>query len=313
MYPYFSIIVPTYNRPVQLSICLKSLVELKYQRDRFEVIVVDDGSKESLNSVVQPFSKEITVKLVSQFNAGPAAARNTGVKHAKGEYIAFTDDDCRPAHDWLQQLAFHFGTAKNHAIGGKTINALIRNLYSSASQLHVDYLYEYYNPDPQKAHFFSTGNFALPAKIFDTVSGFDHSLITGEDREFCDRLHDYGYSMRYAPEVVVYHAHTLTLRSFWLQHFNYGQGAFIFRSVRARRCQRMINLECLSFYLKLIFYPLWSGIGTKPVRYANLLLISQVANLLGFFKQWINPVMRAPIELLTASWQRKRFKAKISS
>ncbi len=295
MYPYFSIIVPTYNRPAQLATCLKSLVELEYQRDRFEVIVVDDGSKESLYSVVRPFSKEITVKLVSQLNAGPAAARNTGVKHAKGEYIAFTDDDCRPAHDWLQQLAAHFGAAKNHAIGGKIINALIHNLYSSASQLHVDYLYEYYNADPQKARFFSTGNFAVPAKIFDAVGGFDHSLITGEDREFCDRLLDYGYSMRYASEVVVHQAHTLTLRSFWLQHYNYGQGAFIFRRVQAQRSQRKINLECLSFYFKLISYPFWSRLGTKPLRYVMFLFISQAANLLGFFKQRTNHVRRTPI------------------
>ena len=80
--PFISIIIPTYNRPKQLATCLESLTKLDYPRDSFEVIVVDDGSKTQLESVVNPFSGELDITLIRQINKGAASARNTGAKQA---------------------------------------------------------------------------------------------------------------------------------------------------------------------------------------------------------------------------------------
>ncbi|MEL6605516.1 MAG: glycosyltransferase, partial [Cyanobacteria bacterium J06614_10] len=77
-YPMFSVVVPTYNRPKQLERCLMALVQLKYPRDRCEIIVVDDGSQTPLDSVVGPFQQYVNIQLIRQENAGPAAARNAG-------------------------------------------------------------------------------------------------------------------------------------------------------------------------------------------------------------------------------------------
>ena len=99
--PFFSIIVPTYNRPRQLADCLRALSALDYPRRRFEVIVVDDGSASPLAEVVAPFHPLFRLTLVTQDNAGPAAARNTGAALAQGEFLAFTDDDCLPSGRWL--------------------------------------------------------------------------------------------------------------------------------------------------------------------------------------------------------------------
>lgn len=285
--PLISIIIPTYNRPERLTSCLESLTKLNYPRDRFEVVVVDDGSKTSLESVAAPFYSKFELKLLKQRNSGPATARNTGAKQAKGQFLAFTDDDCMPSPDWLKNLAARFVEAPDCLIGGRTINALPDNLYSTASQELIDYLYEYFNTKPQGACFFASNNIALPTQRFLDIGGFDTSfpLAAAEDREFCDRWLHKGHQMFYAPEVQIYHAHHLTLSSFWRQHFFYGRGAFCFHQVRAHRGAKSIRLEPLAFYANLLAYPLFQAQSWRSPVVAVLLGLSQVANTAGFFRE----------------------------
>jgi len=286
--PFFSIIVPTYARLTQLTVCLQSLARLNYPRDRFEVIVVDDGNETPPEAVVVPFRDRLDVTLLTQPHAGPAAARNTGAARAKGEFLAFTDDDCTPAPGWLQTLAVRFATAPDRAIGGRTLNALSDNPYSTTSQLIIDVVYAYYNADPNQARFFASNNLALPADCFHVIGGFDVSFTTSEDREICDRWLHSGYRMTYAPEALVYHAHALTFRTFWRQHFNYGRGAFRFHQARARRGQGRIRLEPLSFHLNLLRYPFSQAWGWRALSLAALLVMSQVASTAGFFWEGVN-------------------------
>jgi len=280
----FSIIIPTYARPDRLKNCLHAIAQLDYPRDRFEVIVVDDGSPMSLELVVKPFSNQFTLTLLKEVNSGPATARNHGAAKANGKFLVFTDDDCMPVSSWLTALEKCFETAPECLIGGKILNALTDNLCSTASQLLIDYLYAYYNSTAQQAQFFASNNFAVPAKLFRSLGGFDTTfpLAAGEDREFCDRWLYSGYSMLYAPEVQVYHAHKLSLRSFWRQHFNYGRGAFYFHQARSRRNVEQIEIEPLSFYFNLLRYPL-SVRSQHPVVLSILFVISQIANITGFF------------------------------
>jgi len=135
-HPLISIIIPTYNRPQQLALCLQALARQHYPH--FEVIVVDDGSQTRLFECVDNFRDQLDITLLTQDNAGPAAARNTGAAQAKGQFIAFTDDDCQPDANWLKNLAACFKENPDAAIGGKTINQLPKNSYSTASQLLID-------------------------------------------------------------------------------------------------------------------------------------------------------------------------------
>lgn len=282
---FFSIIIPTYNRPERLATCLESLTRLDYARDRFEVIVVDDGSKTPLKDVVARFQDKLNLTLLRQNNAGPASARNAGAAKAKGKYLAFTDDDCTPASNWLQVLETYFTTTPDCAIGGLAVNALPDNLYSTASQILIDYLYGYFNADPERSRFFASNNFALPAKYFRQIGSFDTSfpLAAGEDRELCDRLLYYGYPMRYAKAAQIYHAHKLSWKTFWRQHFNYGRGAFHFHQLRFRRKSEQIKVEPLSFYFNLLKYPFSHASPQPALLVAALLFVSQVANVAGFF------------------------------
>ena len=292
--PVFSIVVPTYERPRQLAACLQALARLDYARDNFEVIVVDDGGKTPLDNVIAPFHDRLSVTLLAQPNAGPAVARNTGALQAKGQYLAFTDDDCMPAPEWLQSLTARFAKTPDHMIGGRTINALPDNLYSTACQVLVDYLYAYYNADHNHGRFFTSNNLALPADRFRLMGGFDTTfpLVGGEDRVLCVRWLHRGYQLTYAPEILIYHAHALTFRTFWRQHFCYGRGAFRFHRARVARSQESIRLEPLSFYQNLLRHPFSQVRGGRALSLAALMVVSQIANATGFLREKLNRANR---------------------
>ncbi len=279
--PFFSIIIPTYARPRSLAACLRALAGLHYPRARFEVVVVDDGSETPPRDVIASFEDAIDLTLLVQRHAGPAAARNHGAAQARGPFLAFTDDDCAPAPGWLEALAAHLVAAPDHLVGGQTRNALAGNPYATASQLLIDYLYA----APQQTRFFAANNMALSAAQFHAVGGFDPTFAraAGEDREFCDRWQHNGYPMAYVPAAVVYHAHALTGRTFWRQHFNYGRGALRFHRARARRRQSRLRIEPISFYLGLLRYPFSQMGGWRALRLTALLAVSQAANAAGFF------------------------------
>jgi len=282
--PYFSIIIPTYNRPKRLANCLEAIAKLDYPRDRFETIVVDDGSKTPLDSVVAPFKDRITIELIRQANAGPAAARNRGAGAAKGDFLAFTDDDCQPTANWLSEFALSFADAPQAMLGGKTLNALANNPFSTASQKLIDYLYDYYNPAKGKDAFFASNNIAMPAQNFRALNGFDVSfpLAAAEDRDFCDRWNR-AYPMVYVPTAQIEHFHHLGLKSFWKQHFGYGRGAFCFHQIRSQRVAKEIEVEPLSFYFKLLSYPFAQSLSQPKLLISSLFLVSQIANVAGFF------------------------------
>ncbi len=242
------------------------------------------GASVSLDGILSPFKETFALSLLQQRRMGPSGARNAGAQNAKGEFLAFTADDCVPAADWLRTLAARFAARPDCAIGGKIINALPANSFSTASHLLIMYLYRHYNALPEKARFFTPNNLAVPAGLFRAIGGFDVSFVnsTGEDREFCDRWLQSGYEMTYAHEAVVAHSHPLTFRSFCRQHFGYGRGTFQYRLLQARRANGRISLEPPRFYFDLLRYPI-TVLQEKKDRLVVLLGISQIANALGFF------------------------------
>jgi len=289
--PFFSIIIPTYNRPDKLADCLKSLSRLDYPHDRFEVIVIDDGSKPSPQTEAACFSDQLDLTLLTQTNAGPAAARNQGASKAGGEFLAFIDDDRTPFPDWLQKLANRFAVVPNHAIGGRTLNALPENPYSIASQNLIDAGYAYHNPIAGQASFFASNNLAVPAAHFHSIGGFDITFKTSEDRDFCDRWRHSGFRMTYAPEILIYHSHSVNFCAFWQCQFNYGKGAYRYHQARARRGTGRFRPDP-KFYLELISKSFIQERGNGACWVTVLLLISQIANVMGFLREGFNRIMR---------------------
>jgi GT2 family glycosyltransferase len=261
------------------------MAALDYAPDGFEVIVVDDGSPEPLSDVVRPFRDRLDLTLLHKENGGPGSARNEGAAVARGQFLAFTDDDCQPTADWLRQLETGFLKDASRLIGGRVINLLTHNPYSVTSQLIVETAYAYYNRDPQNARFFASNNMAVPADLFRAIGGFDVDFrIASEDREFCNRWLLNDHKMSYAPDAVVLHAHWLTLRSFCRLHFNYGRGARRFHRIRVLREPGHLRQELKfhAYFLRFLRAPLSQLPRKHAAAVCALLILWELANAAGF-------------------------------
>lgn len=278
---FVSVVIPTYRRHAQLAACLEALARQDYPRGRFEVVVVDDGSDAPPRDVVEKFRERLDIKLIEERHAGPGAARNAGARAARGELLAFTDDDCEPEAGWLRALVAAFAHDMGAAVGGRTINALTRNLCAETSQLILDIVHTHFNRGAQSPTFFPTMNLAVPAAAFHEVGGFDATFLTSEDREFCDRWLRRGLRLSYAPDAVVRHSHMLGLVSLWRQHFGYGRGAARFH--RARETQGVPPFKPdLGFYGKIFRAPFAARPHTRAGKLAALMFWAQLANAAGF-------------------------------
>jgi GT2 family glycosyltransferase len=284
---FFSIIIPTYRRSDALQECVRALCRLEYPRESFDVIIVDDGGDVPLEPLLLPFSQHVRIKVLWQPNAGPAAARNFGAKQASGAFLAFTDDDCQPDPQWLRTLSSALASSTNVLVGGRTVNALTSNPYSEASQLIIDVVYAHYNSRTQDVQFFASNNMAVSAQTFDAIGGFNAGFRTSEDRDLCDRLRVRGYALRYAPDAVIFHAHTLTFRSYWNQHSGYGRGAWRYHSARAQRGSGTFKPDW-RFYRSLFSAPFQRGSWRQASRNFSLIFLAQLANATGCIAQGLD-------------------------
>ena len=281
-----SILIPTYNRPDRLRACLDSLTAQEVPGG-FEVIVVDDGSPDPMAPVVAAFAHRLDVRCLRQDNAGPAAARNAAAGAAKGAFLAFTDDDCRPEPGWLAALHAAHREAPEALVGGHTDNALTGDIYAGTAQDLVSFLYEHASAKGAEAlDFFTSNNLGCSADTFARLGGFDDSfpLAAGEDRDFGLRAKAAGHPLVFVPGAVVQHHHGMTLGRFFRQQRNYGRGAFHLRKRLSEQGEQAPGFEGLRFYGGMLSYP-FRHRSPQPLARAALLGLSQVAMVAGFAQE----------------------------
>ncbi len=288
-HPTFSVVIPTYKRPYELVRCLTAISKLDYPADKFEVIVVDDGG-ELDEDILSPFHNKFNLELLHQENFGPATARNHGVRLAKNDYLAFTDDDCEANAEWLAKFAEQIKASPEHLLGGQITNALESNIYSTASQMLVSYFHNYgeqFNPD---FAFFTTNNLALLRSKFLSLGGFDESFViaAAEDRDFSSRWRETNHKMLFLETAIVRHSHNLSWKSFLRQHFNYGRGACHFYALRKIRRKQKIKIEPLSFYIKMFYFPFLNNSIFRASQISFLFFIVQCANSCGYLREYIS-------------------------
>jgi GT2 family glycosyltransferase len=267
----WSVIVPTHGRPEQLRRCLESLARVDWPAETFEVLVVDDGGvlAEDCVEAVGP-----NARLIRQNHAGPAAARNRGAREATNERLAFVDDDCTVAPGWLAGFARALDEHPGAAAGGRVVNGLPGNLFSTATETMIAYMYE-----ASEERFVTSNNLAVPRTHFLELGGFDERfpLAAAEDRDFSQRWLASGAEIVAADDAVVEHAHELSLRGFVRQHFAYGRGAYIYRSRDASGRTR----GSLRFYRDLVTEPLRDK-SPRALQLSAALAVSQLATVAGF-------------------------------
>jgi glycosyltransferase involved in cell wall biosynthesis len=282
--PFLSVIISTRNRKERLRRCLSSLAAHSYPRDRWELIVVEDGDQEPLDEMMLSFRDRLPLRWFRVPHAGCGGAKNAGASQARGHYLVFTDDDCLFCPDWLSRYEEHFERAGHCLVAGCAVNPRKANPYSDASQELVNYLLERSNAAPHEATLAIGNNFGVPAQGFRELGGFDpcYFPMGGEDRDFAACWVAAGWRIVYAPDIVVEHAQVLTFWSLLRQQYYYGRGALIFHRLEARRRGRWVRLPSPAFYFSLFLRPWHVGAGRRAALMCLLFLWAQFAHFAGY-------------------------------
>ena len=227
-----SVIIPTYNRSDLLATCLRSLENQTLGNDRFEVLVINDGSSDDTIKILEAFSRSTSLhfRYLSQENRGPGAARNRGATHATAEWVAFTDDDCIAEPEWLEELVNVIPADEQCAGGG---GRTVRHRDGVVPEFidHIGAL----NPQNlgHDIWFVITCNAFFRRAYLLEVGGFDERLTWagGEEPLLCQQLEERGFYFVESNSAVVRHRHPETIRGLYRMFRRYGRGhAFQYQS-----------------------------------------------------------------------------------
>ncbi len=200
--PTVSVIIPVRDGFDLLRRCVDAILAQDYPADRFEVIVVDNGSRSSPADVL-PADRRLTV--AHEPGPGSYRARNLALATATGDILAFTDADCRPDPGWLT-AAVHYLRARPDIdmIGGR-----VELVFAGGRPVSGPEWYEFNEGFPQERYvrsgFAVTANMVTRRRVFDRVGDFDADLLSGGDAEWGRRVRDSGGAQSYVASAVVAH------------------------------------------------------------------------------------------------------------
>jgi len=200
------VIIPAYNSQATVARCLDALEQQTLPRDSYEIIVVDDGSTANTNAQVRAYDN---VRLLVQVHAGPAAARNLGVEHARGEIVLFTDADCEPAADWVEQMLAPLDVLQTAGVKG-VYRTQQRALVARFVQMEYETRYQRMTRHMARhgrIDFVDTYAAAYRRDVFLAAEGFDPKFAKAsvEDQELSFRIAEQGHRLVFAPQAAVFH------------------------------------------------------------------------------------------------------------
>lgn len=219
----FSIIIPVFNRPLEVDELLQSLTEQTYKD--FEVIIVEDGSSVPCYDIVEQYGEKLTISYHIISNSGPGLARNHGANAASGQWLVFFDSDCIIPPNYFDLVMGYLNSNPCDAFGGpdrahssftpvqKAIN------YSMTSFLTTGGI----RGGKQKLDRFypRSFNMGISRKAFNSTGGFG-SIRFGEDVDLSLRIVNSGLITKLIPEAYVYHKRRTDFRKFYRQVYNSG-------------------------------------------------------------------------------------------
>ena len=222
--PFVSVIIPVLNDSERLKICLQALENQTYPKSLYEVIVVDNGSKENIQPLLSSFSQ---AKLINEIRPSSYAARNKGLSIAKGGVIAFTDADCVPASDWIEKGVTNLLSVPNCGlVAGK-----IEIFYKNPGKPTAVELYESVIAFPQK-YFVEVLKFSATANVFTFKSVIEHvgifndKLKSGGDTEWGQRVSSSGYKLIYADDTCIAHPGRYSVKDLYKKHIRLARGQY---------------------------------------------------------------------------------------
>lgn len=261
----YSIIVPVYNRPDEMEELLESLSEQTLKN--FEIIVVEDGSKDDCESVINKYSQNLDIKYFKKENTGPAKTRNYGAERAVGEYFVFFDSDCVIPPKYFEITTKELDSEDIDAYGGPDA------AHESFSDLQKAISYS-------MTSFFTTGkirggekidkfyprsfNMGIKKTVWNKIGGFPiTSMFPGEDMVFSIEIIKQGFKTKLLTNSKVFHKRRNTVRTFFRQVAGFGRTRYIISRVYPETFKifylfpSIFTLGVLGLLIASVFCPLF--------------------------------------------------------
>ena len=269
---FFSIIIPLYNRPQEINELLLTLTRQTYTQ--FEVLIIEDGSKEDARDIVEKYSNKLDIRYFYKENEGQGFSRNYGFERAKGDYFVVFDSDCLIPSGYLETVKNYLYEYDLDAYGGPDA------AHTSFTPVQKAISYSMTSP-------FTTGgirgnkkrlggqfhprsfNMGISREVWERTGGFILTRL-GEDIEFSIRIHKAGFKIGLIPTAVVYHKRRTNFKQFYKQLHFFG---------RAR-----INIyRFFPSELKLVHF--------FPAAFTLFLVSALIVNLLSLKLMWVTNIL----------------------
>jgi glycosyltransferase involved in cell wall biosynthesis len=296
-----SVIIPVKNESKKIEQCLEAVFSQSYSP--CEVIVVDGHSTDETVSIAQKYP----VKIFYEEYRTRAGANQVGLEHAQGDFIAFTDADCIPKKDWLENLIIELREGIVGVGGGiinlgdgfweKSVNLAFGTFLGSANSVQGRFFKE-----KRFVNSISGCNSIYRKKDLLFVKGFDVRLGTAEDTELNKKLLPLG-KLLYTPNAIIYHNHHRGVKDFSKRMYQYGIGraqsrlwdiqvippVFLIILFVSLLITPLIFLAFMLFYGALLFLAgLYFSVKEKDVRYVLsvpvILILEHSSFTLGFWR-----------------------------
>lgn len=301
----YAFIIPVYNRPDEIDELLASFVNLKTTL-RFEIVIVEDGSSVTSQSVVEAYKEQLNVAYFFKENSGPGDSRNFGMAQAQGNYFIILDSDCVLPANYLNEIDASLNTDYVDCFGGpdaaaasftdlqKAINFSMTSIITTGGiRGHKNQVGTF-----QPRSF----NMGLSQEAFEASNGFG-TIHPGEDPDLSIRLWHLGFKTKLIPEAFVYHKRRISWAKFYKQVHKFGLVRPILNAWHPHTSKLTYwfpSLFCLGFIISVIafvFHFKWFLIGyflyfitafllalvnTKRIQVAVLALLAIIIQFVGY-------------------------------
>lgn len=290
----FSIIVCTHNRVSMLADCIDSLLNQTADKNRFEIIIVDNNSTDNTEEITKEFVENYSnIKYLEEKTIGYSAPRNCGWKNASGNIVAYIDDDEIAAPDWLENIEKAFQIEeKPDIVGGMCL--------PKYDAIPPDWFTESMggiNKNRQKGilnqrtdSYLGCGNVAFKKEVLKKLNGFSNDfnmkngfLMMGEDTDICQRAIKTGFQLYYDPKIKIYHR---------MNQKNYDIEVRKQKAEKTGKTARFIfgRKPFLSHYFKYLTYfsmilaDTLNSIFSKKITTKSVILKEKIAYRKGYFE-----------------------------
>ncbi|MBO5748552.1 MAG: glycosyltransferase [Muribaculaceae bacterium] len=269
MKPYFSIIVPVYNRIDEVSDLLESLTH--QSNNDFEIVLVEDGSTEPCKAVADQYADRLNLQYYHKSNEGRSIARNYGIVRANGDYFVFVDSDCVLPPDYIEQLHLSLRNDYSDCFGGpdaahesftdiqKAINYSMTSFLTTGGIRGGKVQLEKFVP--------RTFNMGFSRKVYEKVGGFREMF--SEDIDMSTRIRLAGFGIKLFRNVSVYHKRRVDFKKFWRQVHVFGMSRITLKLLYPGSMKAVHTLPALFviFSIIMVLGTIWCRWSIVPLAF----------------------------------------------